>query len=189
MRRPAWTVTAMAIAALALAGCSEQVPTTDPGYQSGDGTVAQYPSGSRGEPITFEGISDQGDTMSSTEFLGSVVVVNFWYAGCAPCRLEAPWLQQISIDYTDQGVAVVGVNLLDDAATARAFAETFDLTYPSLLDTDGQIALQFAGYASPSAVPTTVVLDQQGRPAARIVGLLDESVLRGLIDDVLEEAK
>lgn len=189
MSRHTWTIAALVVAALGLAGCAEPIPLSEPGYQSGDGTVAQYPSESRGEPITFDGTTDQGTEMVSSELIGSVVVVNFWYAGCAPCRLEAPWLQQVSVDYADQGVTVVGVNLLDDAATARAFAETFDLTYPSLLDTGGQISLQFAGYASPSAVPTTVVLDQQGRPAARIVGLLDESVLRGLIDDVLEEAQ
>ena len=119
------------------------------------------------------------------------MVVNFWYAGCPPCRLEAPDLEALHQEFLDYGVVFVGVNIIDQAPTARAFAEEFGVTYPSIIDTnDGSVRLAFAGQVAPNAVPTTLVMDQQGRIAARISGLLSEpDVLAELIRDVQGEAE
>jgi thiol-disulfide isomerase/thioredoxin len=117
------------------------------------------------------------------------MVVNFWYAGCPPCRLEAPDLEALHQEFRDEGVVFIGVNILDQAPTALAFADEFGVTYPSIMDTnDGSVRLAFAGQVAPNAVPTTVVLDQQNRVAARISGLLtDPDVLAELIRDVQAE--
>ena len=83
----------------------------------------------------------------------------------------------------------VGINILDQAPTALAFAQEFGVTYPSIMDVNsGDVRLAFSGEVSPNAVPTTLVVDSQGRVATRISGLLSEpGILRGMIDDVLAE--
>jgi hypothetical protein len=77
----------------------------------------------------------------------------------------------------------------DQAATARSFASEFGITYPSVLDVDrGTMQLAFSGVVAPNAVPTTIVLDRNGRVAARVLGKIpDASVLEALITTVLKE--
>jgi thiol-disulfide isomerase/thioredoxin len=158
-------------------------------YISGDGAITVIAPESRSEPVTFGGELDSGGTFASAEYAGSVLVVNFWYAGCPPCRLEAHDLEEISQEYKDRDVVFVGINILDQAPTALAFAQEFGVTYPSIMDVNsGDARLAFSGEVSPNAVPTTLVVDSQGRVATRISGLLSEpGILRGMIDDVLGE--
>ena len=101
-------------------------------------------------------------------------------------RHARPLAQQFDPD----GVRFLGVNIYDQAPTAMSFAEEFGVTYPSILDVnDGSVRLAFMGQVAPNSVPTTLVLDQQGRVAARISGVISEpSVLRSMITDVLAEA-
>jgi thiol-disulfide isomerase/thioredoxin len=163
---------------------------TGQGYISGDGAYTVIAQADRGEPVTFSGEIESGDSVSSDDYLGEVLVVNFWYAGCPPCRLEAPDLEALAQQFAPDGVSFLGVNIYDQAPTAMSFAEEFGVTYPSILDVnDGSVRLAFAGQVAPTATPTTLVLDQQGRVAARISGLVSEpSVLRSMISDVLAEA-
>ncbi|ODU64432.1 MAG: thiol-disulfide isomerase [Micrococcales bacterium 70-64] len=156
-------------------------------YVSGDGTVTEYGIEGRGDPLEFTGVTDRGTTVSSADYRGEVLVVNFWYAACPPCRLEAPDLQALSEEFAGDGVTFLGVNIRDGAETSLSFAETFGVTYPSIIDRDGQVTLAFSGLASPTAVPTTVVIDRDGRASARIVGLLEPSTLRALIHTALDE--
>ena len=159
------------------------------GYISGDGAYTVIAEADRGEAIEFEGTIENGDTVSSDDYRGEVLVVNFWYAACPPCRLEAPDLEALSQQFAPDGVSFLGMNIYDQAPTAMSFAEEFGVTYPSILDAnDGSVRLAFAGQVAPNAVPTTLVLDQQGRVAARISGVISEpSVLRSMITDVLAE--
>ena len=188
---------ALAAAVIVLAGCTSSDPLaeqyregTGQGYISGDGAYTVIAEADRGAPIAFSGLVESGDSVSSDDYRGDVLVVNFWYAGCPPCRLEAADLEQLSQRFAADGVSFLGVNIYDQAATALSFANEFGVTYPSILDVnDGSVRLAFAGQVAPNAVPTTLVLDQQGRVAARISGLLTEpSVLRSMITDVLAEA-
>lgn len=188
---------ALAAAVIVLAGCTSSDPLaeqyregTGQGYISGDGAYTVIAAADRGEPVEFAGLIENGDSVSSDDYLGDVLVVNFWYAGCPPCRLEAADLEQLSQRFAADGVSFLGVNIYDQAPTALSFANEFGVTYPSILDVnDGSVRLAFAGQVAPNAVPTTLVLDQQGRVAARISGLLTEpSVLRSMITDVLAEA-
>jgi thiol-disulfide isomerase/thioredoxin len=182
--------------ALALSGCAtddslaEQFRAgTGQGFISGDGAYTVIAEADRGEPIEFTGVVENGDTVSTDAYRGEVLVVNFWYAGCPPCRLEAPDLEKLSQQFIPDGVSFLGVNIYDQAATALSFADEFGVTYPSVLDVnDGSVRLAFAGQVAPNAVPTTLVLDREGRVAARVSGLLTEpSVLRSMITDTLAE--
>ena len=195
MRPGLWV--SVILAALVLAGCSSEGDTlaqqyrqgTGANYISGDGALTVVAPESRNEGIAFQGPLDVGGTFSSADYAGQIMVVNFWYAGCPPCRLEAPDLEALHQEFLEEGVVFIGVNILDQAPTALAFADEFGVTYPSIMDTnDGSVRLAFSGQVAPNAVPTTVVLDQQGRVAARISGLLTEpDVLAALIRDVQAE--
>ena len=92
-------------------------------------------------------------------------------------------------EYQGEDVSFVGVNTLDQADTAQAFADTYKITYPSLIDVnEGSVKLAFATATPINATPTTLVLDAQGRVAARIIGQLeDASILSTLVGDALAE--
>ena len=187
----------LAVVGLLLGGCASESDDlaeqyragTGQNYISGDGALTVVAPDSRTAAIEFQGPLDAGGVFSSADYSGKVMVVNFWYAGCPPCRLEAPDLEALHQEFQDDGVVFVGVNIIDQAPTALAFAEEFGVTYPSIIDTnDGSVRLAFAGQVAPNAVPTTLVMDQQGRIAARISGLLSEpDVLAELIRDVQGE--
>lgn len=201
-RRPLRVVAALAAAAaLVLSGCSsdplaEQYRSgSGQGYISGDGAYTVIAPEDRGEPISWQAAPlDTGGELASDDLAGQVYVVNFWYAGCPPCRVEAPDLEQIFQQFADEqggaGVPFVGVNIRDAAAQSLAFADEFGVTYPSILDAkSGLVRLAFAGQVAPTAVPTTLVVDAQGRVAARISGLVSEpSTLRAMITDTLAES-
>lgn len=192
---------ALAVVALALSGCSsdplaEQYRSgSGQGYISGDGAYTVIAADERSAPISFaDAPLDAGGAISTDDLAGQVYVVNFWYAGCPPCRVEAPDLEALYQEFADEqggaGVPFVGVNIRDEAAQSLAFAEEFGVTYPSILDVeDGAVRLAFAGQVAPTAVPTTLVVDAQGRVAARISGIVSEpSTLRAMITDALAEA-
>lgn len=192
------TPRALAVAALVgfsllLAGCSSDDLANDFGSGAGDyansGGATVVAEKNRGKSLDFEEKTIDGSTLSLAELRGDVVVVNFWYAGCAPCRAEAPILQGLSEEYADKGVSFVGVNTVDQAATALSFEKKYGIGYPSVLDVEsGAARIAFAGQVSPSAVPTTFVLDREGRIAARIVGQLEsKSILNTLISETLAE--
>jgi thiol-disulfide isomerase/thioredoxin len=194
-RRLGARIAATAAALLLLAGC-----TNDPlaeqyregsgkGYIAGDGSWTEIPAADRDEPVEFAGVDQNGDAVTSQDFAGEVLVVNFWYAACAPCRAEAPDLVELSAQYADKGASFLGVNVRDQPDTAIAFDETYGIEYPSIIDvTDGSVKLAFSGSVPPNAVPTTLVLDAEGRIAARIVGQIrDASILDTLIRDTIAE--
>ena len=160
------------------------------GFVAADGfRVVEIPAAERTDPVDFEAVLDTGGTASSADFAGEVLVVNFWYAGCAPCRVEAPELAAADAAFEGQDVSFLGVNLYDGAEASRAFAETYGVEYPSALATeDGSIKLAFAGETPLNAVPVTLVLDRDGRVAARLVGQIeDASILETLVREMLEE--
>ncbi|MDH6535896.1 TlpA disulfide reductase family protein [Aurantimicrobium minutum] len=188
-------VAGAAVIALGLSGCSsdplaEQYREgSNKNYIAGDGSVTEITLENRGDVISFSGETETGATVSSADYLGNVLVVNFWYAGCAPCRAEAPDLEQVYKETSPQGVNFLGVNVRDQAATIDSFNQRFGITYQSIIDQDGQAQLAFAAQVPPNAVPTTLVLDAQGRVAARILGQLkDPSILSTLIKDISAES-
>jgi thiol-disulfide isomerase/thioredoxin len=195
LRRVAGGVLALGLGALLLAGCSTtgtagRTAATDvanQGYQSGDGSTRQWAVADRSAPVILSGTDFAGTAQDVTAWRGDVVVLNSWYAACPPCRAEAPALVAFANDYAAKGVHVLGINGTDDAGTAQAFQRTFTVPYPSIADTGGHAIAALQGAVPVQAVPTTVVLDRQGRVAARILGLADPSTLRGLVDDVLAE--
>ncbi|WIB66542.1 MULTISPECIES: TlpA disulfide reductase family protein [unclassified Curtobacterium] len=194
--RLAVAITGAVVAALALAGCSsssnDQLTNqygkgTTQNYISGDGAVTEVAADKRSAPVTFSATTDDGDHVSSAALKGKVVVLNFWYAGCPPCRAEAKYLNQSYGTFQGKDVAFVGVNVRDRKPTAQAFERTFRTAYGSVLDADhGTMQLALSGTIAPNSVPTTIVLDKQGRVAARVLGAVDSSsIIDTLVSDEL----
>jgi thiol-disulfide isomerase/thioredoxin len=193
--RSAAFVAAALVAGTALAGCSSD-PVTDSylagentGFIAGDFRVEEIAADERGEAVEWAGETESGDALSSADTAGDVTVVNFWYAECGPCIAEAADLEKVWEEYEDDGVSFVGVNTYNQAETAASFARDNGVTYPSIIDVNsGDVKLAFAAETPIQATPTTLVLDKQGRVAARIIGALESpSVLSTLVGDLLAE--
>lgn len=156
-------------------------------YIAGDGSVLEIAPAERGEPVQFTSSLFSGETVQASDLAGQPAVLNFWYAACAPCRIEAPDLQALHEQSEPAGVRFLGVNVRDTAGTAQAFERNFGITYPSLEDRGGQVLLAMTDYVPPQAVPTTIVLDRQGRVSSRILGVAEPSTLKSLITTVVNE--
>ncbi len=185
---------AVMISALALTACgsdnddlAQRASNDGTNFVAGDGSVQEYAPENRGEPVEFESTLFDGSEVSPERWAGEVTVINFWYAACAPCRVEAPDLQALHEEFDDEGVQFYGVNTRDTQATAEAFERNFGITYPSMEDRSGQVMMAMTSYVPPSAVPTTLVLDREGRVSARIIGIAEPGTLRALITTALEE--
>ena len=81
----------------------------------------------------------------------------------------------------------LGLNTRDSLAAAKNFVERFTIEYENIEDQTGKILLEFKDTLAPNAIPTTLVLDKEGKVAARILGPVDVSLLRGFITNLLEE--
>ncbi|WP_086149609.1 TlpA disulfide reductase family protein [Cellulosimicrobium sp. KWT-B] len=187
MRR-ALTGAVVLAATLGLAACAQDSgASTDvvgQGFVSGDGSVRTWDADERGDVVALTGTDYEGEQVDTSAWLGDVVVLNTWYAACAPCRAEAPDLVALA----DDGVQVLGINTTDEAGAAQAFQRRFDVPYPSIDDRSGEVVAALSGTVPLQAVPSTVVLDREGRVAARVIGLVEGSTLTALVDDVLAES-
>lgn len=117
---------------------------------------------------------------------GDVAVINFWGSWCAPCRVETPEFQTVYADVADQGVQFLGVDVKDQRQLAAAFFDSVGVTYPSLFDPRGEVAMAFRGFPA-NVVPSTILLDRQSHVAAVYTGAVRGEDLRTAIDLLLEE--
>lgn len=195
IRRVAAALAAVALAA-SVAACandpvSEQyLAGENTGYIAGQFQVQEIPADERGDSVEWASVTEHGDELSSDDTAGHVTVVNFWYAECPPCIVEAPDLEQVWQTHKDDGVKFVGVNIYDQPESAISFAKDNGITYPSIMDVEtGSVKLAFAAESPLQSTPITLVLDRDGRVAARIIGKLEgASILDTLVSDVLEES-
>jgi thiol-disulfide isomerase/thioredoxin len=189
-------LTALAIAGflLATSGCAndslaEQFRSGDnKNYIAGDGTVTEFAIGSRPKAATWSGVTESGEQISSEQLTGVITIMNFWYAGCAPCRIEMPELIELQDEFLSDGVQFIGVNVRDSAETSLAFARKINMNFPSVMDAKtGSVVLGFTGVVTPQAVPTTLVIDAEGNVSARVLGRIDKSILKALIVTTIKE--
>ncbi|MFG2993622.1 TlpA family protein disulfide reductase [Streptomyces sp. NPDC048257] len=183
-------------AALTLSACGDSdsgKPTGGSGgnYVTGTTGISTVAKAERTEAPKLDGETVDGKTLDTTTLKGKVVVLNVWGSWCPPCRAEAPTFAKVSKDLADAGkdVAFVGINTRDNQKqNATAFEESYGITYPSLFDPAGKLMLRFPkGTLNPNAIPSTVVLDKEGKIAARTLVAVTEEQLRSMIDPLLAE--
>lgn len=196
--RPTALITAIVLvtAGCSAAGDGSSGPTVDApadasvesGYVAGDGSILLVPESDRIPAPDVVGTTLDGSTYRLSDSRGDVVVINVWASWCAPCRAEAPTLAALAEELAPSGVSFVGLDTRDSDASARSFVERFGITYPNVIDRDGQLQLLFSDSLPPQAIPSTLVIDRQGRVAGRVLGKASESALRGLIEPLQAEA-
>jgi peroxiredoxin len=182
---------ALATGAAALGGCT----SSQDDDRSPDGEFSFDESTPVGELIPVDrraGAPDvRGELLDGTDFgpedyQSTVLVLNFWGSWCAPCRVETPEFQQVYADIGNQGVAFLGVAVKDQRQLAQAFYDDFGITYPSLFDPSGEVALAFRDFPA-NVVPTTILIDTENRVAATYVAVVPEADLRRALEKLLTE--
>ena len=190
MRR---VVVALAGSVALLSGCSTGSDAVDV-HSGGEfrfvaGTPAGevIPADERAQAPEFSGTLLGGGEFSSTELAGEVAVLNFWGSWCPPCRVESPQFQEVYADVRDQGVAFLGLNVKETSEQfALAFVQSEGIEFPSLYDPRGEVALAFRDYPA-NAIPSTIILDREGRVAAVYTGEVAQDDLRAVIGLLVEE--
>ncbi|MGH3363507.1 MAG: TlpA family protein disulfide reductase [Nocardioidaceae bacterium] len=187
MRRTTTALAAVLLASTGLTACSDDVGSSgDAGFVSGKGVITRLAVDDRKQPGEVAGETLDGEPISLEDFEGKTVVVNVWGSWCAPCRAEAPDLVAASEELAADDVEFLGINSRDlDRAAAQAFQRRFEVPYPSIYDQQGRTLLAFRGTLSPNAIPSTVVIDAEGRVAASVIGEVSRSTLVGLVEDVM----
>lgn len=132
----------------------------------------------------FQLTDANGHVVQLSALHGKVVLLNFWATWCTPCRIEIPWFIELQKAYRDQGLAVVGVSLDDDGWTAvRPFLESRGVNY-QIAVAGNELAASYGGLDS---LPTTLLIDRNGRVAATHVGLVSKSTYEKEIRSLLLE--
>jgi thiol-disulfide isomerase/thioredoxin len=144
------------------------------------------PAAGRQPAPPFTGELLDGTAFDSASLDGDIVVMNFWGSWCAPCRIETPEFQAVHTDVADSGIAFLGVDVKDQRQLAQAFVDEVGATYPSLFDPRGEVALAFRGFPA-NVVPSTILIDRNGRVAAVYVAVVPEENLRKALDLLLAE--
>ena len=169
------------ILAITLTGCGGGGSSVaEESFVSGDGAITFIRADDRKIAPTISGMTLSGNVYTYTK--NKVAVVNVWASWCSPCRAEAPTLVALANKYSE--VEFIGILTRDNPANAEAFERRFKIPYPTVID--DSILAGFKGSLSANAIPTTVVLDQQGRVAARISGVVTVASLSQLIERVIQ---
>ncbi|MFD9114808.1 TlpA family protein disulfide reductase [Streptomyces bottropensis] len=159
------------------------------GFITGSDGIATVKKGDRATAPDLSGKTIDGDRLDLSAYKGKIIVLNVWGSWCAPCRAEAPNLAKVAEDLADQGVQFVGINTRDTSTRpAVAFEKQYKVTYPSLYDPTGKLLLRFEkGSLNPQLIPSTLVVDRDGKLAARTQQALSEEKLRKMLKPILAE--
>lgn len=114
----------------------------------------------------FSLATPDGKTIRLAHLRGQVVFLNFWATWCPPCRVEMPSMEQLHREFKDQGLAVLAVDIRESPTQVARFMKEFRLSFPALLDTDGEVASRYRV----QGIPATALIDHSGRIVGAVVG-------------------
>lgn len=131
----------------------------------------------------FEVTTLDGDTIRLADLRGQVVLVNFWATWCPPCRVEMPGFQDVWEDYRDRGVTIVGMSVdRGDRTQVERWVRDRGITFPIAFPT-GQVV---SAYGGANVLPTSLLIDRDGRIVRRIEGFYAEPALRAALNRLLD---
>src|SRR3954449_2298273 len=185
-------VLALLGAALLVTGCTgkDAVDVNNGGefrFVAGTPAGEVIPDADRQTAPMFTGTLLGGGEFSSGSLDGDIAVLNFWGSWCPPCRVETPQFQEVYTEVADDGVQFLGLNVKDTEQLATAYLESKGITFPSLYDPKGEVALAFRDYPA-TAIPSTIVLDRENRVAAVYTGEVRQDYLRAVLAQLTGEA-
>jgi len=166
----------LACVVLVLSACSGSRPAHGGGLKTAD---------KRQKAPDFALRDAEGRQVQLSDYRGKVVLLNFWATWCAPCRVEVPWFIDFEKQYKDRGFAVLGVSMDDEGwDVVRPYIERMRMNYRVLMG-DPMVSDLYGGVES---LPTSFMIDREGRIARVHVGLVDRSEYQDDIDKLLEQA-
>lgn len=182
------TTAVLLLSACGSSGGSGGSASDGTGFPQGTGEITTVAPAHRKAAPDIGGTTLEGEKITLSRYKGDVVVLNVWGSWCAPCRQEAPYLAKVAKSEKSKGVRFLGLNTRDPQTTAaRAFEKDFGIDYPSIYDRDGKLVLKFKGNLPPQTVPSTLIIDRQGRIAVRMLKQLNEAELRKALDPIAAE--
>ena len=172
------TVAALLVAAV-LAGCSHE-------RQTGVEAASLKPESKRNAAPAFTLKDSNGTTVSLADYKGKVVLLNFWATWCGPCKIEIPWFVEFEQQYKDRGFAVLGVAMDEEGwDIVRPYITEKRVNYRILMGND-QVAQLYGGVES---LPTTFLLDREGRIASTHIGLISKGDYKNEITQLMDGSK
>ena len=164
---------ALAVSAV-LGACGRDLP---PSALVGASSI---PAADRQTMPPISGPTLTGEALDLTSLRGKVVVLNSWASWCGPCADEAPQIAKFRASADPATVAVVGLDVSDKSGDAKDFVAKYGITYPSIVDPEGALLATVPG-VPPAALPSTVIIDADGRIAGRVIGATTAQQLRDLV--------
>ena len=173
IKKIGWTVAAIA---LLIGGCSR------PASRSASHVK---PSGDRRPAPNFSLRDPDGKTVQLSDYRGKVVLLNFWATWCGPCKVEIPWFIDFERAHKAQGFAVVGISMDEDGWEAvKPFISEAGINYRVLLGNDSISQL----YGGVDSLPTTFIIDRDGKIASVHLGLVSKSTYENDLDQLFQSA-
>jgi cytochrome c biogenesis protein CcmG/thiol:disulfide interchange protein DsbE len=126
-----------------------------------------------------------GMNIALSDLKGHVVLINVWATWCPPCRVEMPTIQAAYEQYHEQGFTVAAVNLQEDPSAVATFMREQQLTFPALLDSDGQVSRTYQALS----LPSSFFVDRRGVVRAVYHGPMPRSIIAGTVEQLLQEGK
>jgi thiol-disulfide isomerase/thioredoxin len=177
------------VTVLALTGCTDLGNTGDKQYIEGDGQIIQVKPADRGKPVDASGKDLDGNTLDVSSYRGKVVMLNVWASWCVPCRVEMPTVVSLADGFDPSQVQVLGIDIRETGGipNARTFVAAHHMGFPSFYDPSSSLPLTLSSkLTSISDLPSTVVLDQQGRLAAVVIGSIPgKDTMKDVVDQVV----
>ena len=135
----------------------------------------------------FTLVNPDGKKLSLKDYRGKLVFLNFWATWCTYCRTEMPAMDRLYREFKSKGFEILAVNVKDDRKAALAFVKDLKLSYPIMLDPEGEIGLLYGAWG----MPATYLIDENGIVLARMWGPADwySPEARNLIEALLEKKK
>jgi peroxiredoxin len=176
---------AVVVAFLALAGCSS-APPKEEAKVAEPLEVNVKPLAQRQAAPKFELKDVNGKIVTPDEYKGRVLLLNFWATWCGPCKAEIPWFQEFDSKLKDKGFAVLGVSMDEEGwETVKPYVAERKIGYRMVIGTE-EVSTRYGGIDS---LPTTFLIDREGKIAAIHSGLVSKATYEKEIGDLLEGAK
>lgn len=151
--------------------------------EEGKKSASVTPHKDRKPAPDFELKDANGHTVKLSDYRGKVVLLDFWATWCGPCKIEIPWFKEFERENKDKGFAVIGVAMDDDGWDAvKPFAQQIGINYRVVIGND-EVAQLFGGV---DALPTTFLIDREGRIAAIHIGLSGKRDFENGIQELLQ---
>lgn len=182
--RPHRAAAALAVLSLALAGCAPKSPTSAAAqaHEEDEGPSLKDPA-KRNPAPDFELKDAGGKPVRLADYKGKVVLLNFWATWCGPCKFEIPWFIEFQKTYKDRGFTVIGVSLDEEGwEVVKPYLEAKQVNYPVVIGSE-EVDQKYGGI---EALPTSFLLDRDGRIAATHVGLVSKSQYEDDIKKLLD---